>query len=50
VRRRLGVEKQGILAQLELLRQERSRFQAALATADVAIQRLRLRLSEAGRS
>lgn len=50
VRRRLDIEKQGILAQLELLRQERSRFQAALATTDVAIQRLRLRLSEAGRS
>lgn len=49
VRRRLTIEKQGILAQLELLRQERGRFQAALATTDVAIQRLRLRLSEAGR-
>ncbi len=49
VRRRLGFEKQGIVAQLELLRQERNRFQAALATTDVAIQRLRLRLSEAGR-
>lgn len=50
VRRRLGIEKQGIQAQLELLRQERNRFQAALATADMVIQRLRLRLSEAGRS
>lgn len=49
VRRRLSVEKQGIVAQLELLRQERNRFLAALASADVAIQRLRLRLSEAGR-
>jgi hypothetical protein len=49
VRRRLDIEKQGILAQLELLRQERNRFQSALATSDVAIQRLRLRLSEAGR-
>ena len=50
VRRRLGIERNGILTQLELLRQERNRFQAALATADVAIQRLRLRLSQAGRS
>jgi hypothetical protein len=49
VRRRLSLEKQGLLAQLELIRQERNRFQSALATADVAIQRLRLRLSEAGR-
>ena len=50
VRRRLSLEKQGLLAQLELVRQERNRFQSALATADVAIQRLRLRLSEVGRS
>jgi hypothetical protein len=50
VRRRLGLEKQGLLAQLELVRQERNRFQSALATADMVIQRLRLRLSEAGRS
>lgn len=49
VRRRLSLEKQGLLAQFELLRQERNRFQSALATADVAIQRLRLRLSGAGR-
>jgi hypothetical protein len=49
VRRRLSFEKQGLLAQLELLRQERNRFQAALATADMTIQRLRLRLAEAGR-
>lgn len=49
VRRRLSLEKQGLLAQLELIRQERNRFQSALATADVTIQRLRLRLSEAGR-
>jgi hypothetical protein len=49
VRRRLNAEKQGIVAQLELLRQERNRYQAALATADVAIQRLRQRLSEVGR-
>lgn len=46
VRRRLSLEKQGLLAQLELVRQERNRFQSALATSDVAIQRLRLRLSE----
>src|SRR6267142_2189011 len=38
VRRRLSVDKQGILAQLELLRQERARLQASLATADAAIQ------------
>jgi len=49
VRRRLSLEKQGLLAQLELLRQERNRYQSALGTADVAIQRFRLRLSEAGR-
>jgi vacuolar-type H+-ATPase subunit I/STV1 len=49
VRRRLSFEKQGLLAQLELLRQERNRFQAALASADMTIQRLRLRLAEAGR-
>ncbi len=48
VRRRLSLEKQGLLAQLELIRQERNRFQSALATADVAIQRLRIRLSQAG--
>lgn len=48
VRRRLGLEKQGLLAQLELVRQERNRFQSALATADVALQRLRLRLSGVG--
>jgi hypothetical protein len=48
VRRRLSLEKQGLLAQLELVRQERNRFQSALATADVAIQRLRLRLSSVG--
>lgn len=46
VQRRLSLEKQGLLAQIELVRQERNRFQSALATADVAIQRLRLRLSE----
>ena len=45
VRRRLGLEKQGLLGQLELLRQERNRFQSALAATDLAIQRLRLRLS-----
>jgi hypothetical protein len=46
VRRRLSLEKHGLIAQLELVRQERNRFQSALATSDVAIQRLRLRLSE----
>lgn len=49
VRRRLSVEKQGIVAQLDLVRQERNRFQASLATADMTIQRLRMRLAEAGR-
>jgi len=49
VQRRLSLEKQGLVVQLELLRQERNRYQSALATADVAIQRLRLRLAEAGR-
>lgn len=49
VRRRLNVERQGIAAQLELLRQERNRFQSALASSDVAIQRYRMRLAEAGR-
>lgn len=49
VRRKLGLERQALLAQLEMLRQERNRFQAALATADVAMQRLRIRLSETGR-
>jgi len=48
VRRRLSFEKQGLLAQLELVRQERNRFQSALATADIAIQRFRLRLSGVG--
>jgi hypothetical protein len=50
VRRRLSVERQGITAQLELLRQERNRFQRALESSDIAIQRYRLRLAEAGRS
>jgi hypothetical protein len=49
VRKRLSFEKQAILAQVEHLRQERTRFQSALATADVAIQRLRQRLAQAGR-
>lgn len=46
VRRRITTEKQGIQAQLDVLRQERSRLQASLATADVSIQRLRGRISE----
>jgi hypothetical protein len=49
VRRRLSVEKQGIQAQLDLLRQERARLVASLASADAAIQRLRLRIAEATR-
>jgi chromosome segregation ATPase len=46
VRRRITTEKQGIQAQLDVLRQERSRLQASLATADLSIQRLRGRISE----
>lgn len=46
MRRRLTAERQGILAQLELLRQERNRYQAALASSDLAIQRLRFRLNQ----
>ena len=49
VRRRLVTERVGVMAQIDLIRQERARFQASLATADIAIQRLRLRLSEAAR-
>ena len=49
VRKRLSLERQALLTQMEHLRQERTRFQSALATADVAIQRLRLRLAQAGR-
>lgn len=48
-RRRIVTERVGVMAQIDLIRQERARFQASLATADIAIQRLRLRLSEAGR-
>ena len=48
-RRRIVTERVGVAAQIELIRQERARFQASLATADIAIQRLRIRLSEAAR-
>jgi len=49
VRRRLTSERQAIMAQLELLRQERNRFQSSLAITDVVIQRYRIRLASAGR-
>lgn len=48
VRKRLSLERQALLTQIEHHRQERTRFQSALASVDVAIQRLRLRLA-AGR-
>jgi chromosome segregation ATPase len=50
LRRRLGNEKRRVQAQLDLLHQSQARLQASLATADVSIQRLRLRLAEAARS
>jgi prefoldin subunit 5 len=49
VRRRLSAERQGIQAQLDLLRQERARLTASLASADAAIQRLRSRIAETAR-
>ena len=49
LRRRLGNEKRRVQAQLDLLRQSQTRLQASLATADMSIQRLRLRLAEATR-
>lgn len=47
LRRRLLGERQRVLYQLELLRQDRLRTQASLATTDAAIQRLKVKLSEA---
>jgi chromosome segregation ATPase len=47
VRRRLTNEKQRLQAQLDLLRQDRVRTQASLATTDAAIQRLKQKLAEA---
>lgn len=47
VKTRLNVEKNRLVAQLELLRQDRNRTRASLATTDAAIQRLRTKLAEA---
>jgi chromosome segregation ATPase len=47
LRRRLNNDKRRQQTQLDLLHQNRTRIQAALAGADASIQRLRLRLSEA---
>ncbi len=49
-RRRLVMERQGLLAQIQLTRQEQTRLQMSLQSADQSIQRLRLRLSEAIRN
>jgi type IV secretory pathway VirB10-like protein len=49
LRRRLTSEKRRVQSQLDLLRQDHTRLQASLADSDAAIQRLRLRLSEAVR-
>ena len=46
-RKRLSTEKQRIQTQLDLLRQDRVRTQASLASSDAAIQRLRTKLNEA---
>ena len=47
VKTRLNTEKTRLLTQLELLRQDRTRTRSSLATTDAAIQRLRIKLSEA---
>ena len=47
LRRRLVNERYRIQSQLEQLRQDRIRTQASLATADAAIQRLKIKLTEA---
>jgi hypothetical protein len=47
VRKRLTAEKLRLQYQLELLRQDRVRSQASLATTDAAIQRLKQKLTEA---
>lgn len=44
---RLNGERARLLAQLELLRQDRTRTRSSLATTDAAIQRLRIKLAEA---
>jgi len=44
---RLNGERARLLAQLELLRQDRTRTRSSLATTDAAIQRFRIKLAEA---
>jgi len=44
---RLNGDRARLLAQLELLRQDRTRTRSSLATTDAAIQRLRIKLAEA---
>ena len=50
LRRRLTGEKRRLQSQLDLLHQDHTRLQAALADSDAAIQRLRLRIMEATHS
>jgi hypothetical protein len=50
VRKALTTEKARIQTQLDLLKQDQRRTQASLATTDVAIQRLKQKLSEAQRA
>jgi len=47
LRRQLTAEKQRLLYQLDLFRQDRARTRASLATTDAAILRLKMKLSEA---
>ena len=47
LRTRLSAERGRLQYQLELFRQDRNRTQASLATTDAAIQRLKIKLSEA---
>jgi uncharacterized protein YlxW (UPF0749 family) len=49
LRRRLSNERRRLQTQFDLLHQNRARLQAALATSDASVQRLRLRLNEAAR-
>ena len=49
LRRRLNNEKLRIQAQLDLLRQDHSRTQTALADSDTSAQRLRMKIVEASR-
>jgi chromosome segregation ATPase len=50
LRRRLSNDKRRVQTQLDLLHQDHARLQASLADSDSAIQRLRLRLTEATHS